>query len=60
MNESCFRKIAKMHLLKAQLKNKERKQGLTLRKMSMLTIYATRLKRTERDITAPSRAKLMN
>ena len=52
MDAICLKKLSKMHVLKAQLKTKERKRGQTLRKMAMLRAYATRLKPTPTDITS--------
>ena len=51
MNATSLRKLAKMHTLKAQLKAKTRKRGLTVRRMKMLHSYAERLKPTPTDIT---------
>ena len=53
MNATCYRKLTKMHLFKAQIKTKDRKRGLTARRMSMLRAYAERLKPTPTDITSP-------
>ena len=52
MHASSFRKLAKMHTLKVQVKNRTRKRGQTLRKMAMLRAYSTRLRPTQTALFA--------
>ena len=50
MHQTCYVKLNKMHTLKAQLKSKQRKSGLTKRRMEMLKAYANRFKPIQTDI----------
>ena len=60
MNPIRLQKIATMHRLKAQIKNKTATGGQTLKKMSMIKAYSLRLQLTPTSITSPSKTNLTN